>query len=84
MSEETKAKIAATRAAKAAANGGETVKRATLEEQVAAAQAMADSGDETARSLMPVVDQLKAAMSDAKTVYKAAARRLRKSLSILK
>lgn len=82
MSEETKQKIAASRAANKTENGG--AKRASLEEQVAAAQAAADAGDAFATSLMPVVDVLAEQMRQAKTDAKNAAKRLRKTLSVLK
>jgi len=83
MSEETKAKIAATRAAnKANKIPGE--KRATLEEQLAAIQAQADGGDAGAVALMPVLDVYREQLAQAKKDSKTAARKLRKLLSTLK
>ena len=83
MTEETKAKIAATRAAnKTTVVPGE--KRATLDEQIAAAQAQADAGDAFCASLMPVVDVLREQLSQAKKDQKSAAKKLRKTLSVLK
>ena len=83
MSEETKAKIAASRAANKA-NKVPGEKRATLDDQIAAAQAAADSGDAFAASLMPVVDVLREQLNQAKSDAKSAARKLRKTLSVLK
>jgi molecular chaperone GrpE (heat shock protein) len=83
MSEETKAKIKASREANKA-NKVPGEKRATLDDQIAAAQALADSGDAFATSLMPVVDVLREAMLQAKADAKANARKLRKTLSVLK
>ena len=83
MSEETKAKIAATRMANAA-NKTPGEKRATLDDQIAAAQAAADAGDAFAASLMPVVDVLREQYAQAKKDQKQAARKLRKTLSVLK
>ena len=80
MSEETKAKIAASRAAnKANATPGE--KRATLDDQIAAFQARADSGDAEATTMMPVIDVYREKLAQAKTDAKTAARKLRKLLS---
>jgi hypothetical protein len=87
MSEETKAKIAATRAAKqAAVEAGEApaTTRATVEEQLAAAQAAADAGDRGAQEMMPVLGVYAEQMAQCKADYKTAARKLRKALSILK
>ena len=83
MTEETKAKIAATRAANAA-NKTPGEKRATLDDQIGAAQAAADAGDAFAASLMPVVDVLREQYAQAKKDQKQAARKLRKTLSVLK
>lgn len=83
MSAETKSKIAATRAANAA-NKTPGEKRATLDDQIAAAQALADSGDAFATSLMPVVDVLREELAQAKKDSKTAVRKLRKTLSVLK
>ena len=82
MSEATKAKIAATRAANKAAGGEGTVK-ASLEDKIAAAQAAADAGDPTAQSLMPLLDVQREAISQAIADKKAAAKRIRKLLSVL-
>ena len=82
MSEETKARIKATREANKAANGG--AKKASLDDQIAAAQALADSGDAFAASLMPVVDVLRDSLAQAKTDAKTVAKKLRKTLSVLK
>ena len=83
MSEETKAKIAAARAAnKAAGTTGE--KRASLEEQIAAVNAAAESGDAFAQSMMPVIDVLAEQMKQAKVDFKASAKKLRKTLSLFK
>lgn len=80
MSEATKAKIAATRAAnKELAVPGE--KRATLDEQIAAAQAQADAGDAGLQALMPVIDVYREKLAQAKVDAKTAARKLRKLLS---
>lgn len=81
MSEETKAKIAASRAA----NKGNKIpgeKRATLDEQIAAMQAQADVGDAGAAALMPVVDVYREKLAQAKVEAKAASRKLRKLLSV--
>jgi hypothetical protein len=83
MSEETKAKIAASRAANAA-NKTPGEKRATLADQIAAAQALADSGDAFAASLMPVVDVLAEQFRQANLDKKSTAKKLRKTLSVLK
>jgi len=87
MSEETKAKIAASREAKKAAiAAGEApaTTKATVEEQLAAAQAAADGGDSGAQELMPVLAIYAEQMKQAKTDFKLAAKKLRKALSILK
>ena len=87
MSEETKAKIAATRAANKAsaeASGKPPQKRATVEEQVAAIQAQADSGDAGAAALMPAIEVYLQQMKDAKETYKASAKKVRKILNTLK
>jgi hypothetical protein len=83
MSEETKAKIAATRAAKAA-NKIPGEKRASLEDQLAAIQAQADGGDAGATALMPVLDVYREQFAQAKKDAKTSARKLRKLLSTLK
>jgi hypothetical protein len=84
MSEETKAKIAATRAATraATASGGEPAqKRATIEDQINAAQAAADAGDAGMMALMPVIDVFREKLAQAISDRKSAARKLRKLLS---
>jgi hypothetical protein len=83
MSQETKDKIAATRAANKAGSP-EGTKRATLDDQIAAAQAQADAGDATATQLMAVIDVLRAEMERGKQASKSAAKKLRRTLSILK
>jgi seryl-tRNA synthetase len=83
MSDETKAKIAATRAAKKSI-GEPAEKRASLDDQIAAAQAQADAGDATATQLMAVIDVLRAEMERGKQASKSAAKKLRRTLSILK
>lgn len=80
MSEETKAKIAAARAANKVA-GVTGQKRATLEDQIAGMQAQADAGDEAAIALMPVVDIYREKLAQAKADAKVAAKKLRKLLS---
>jgi hypothetical protein len=83
MSEATKAKIAASRAAnKAAGNTGE--KRASLEDQLAAVQAAADAGDAGAQALLPVLDVYREKLAQAVADKKSSARKLRKLLSTLK
>ncbi len=87
MTEETKRKIAATREEKKAlaeATGQEPQKRASVEDQVAAVQAMADSGDAGAAALMPAIDVYVAQMTEAKKTAKAAAKKVRKILNTLK
>jgi hypothetical protein len=83
MTQETKDKIAATRAANKA-NKVPGEKSASLDDQIAAAQAQADSGDAFAASIMPVVDTLREQLNQAKSDAKTAARKLRKTLSVLK
>jgi hypothetical protein len=80
MSDETKDKIAATRAANKAGSP-EGTKRATLDEQIAAAQAQADAGDAGMQALMPVIDVYREKLAQAKVDAKSAARKLRKLLS---
>jgi hypothetical protein len=80
MSDETKDKIAATRAANKAGSP-EGTKRATLDEQIAAAQAQADAGDAGMQALMPVIDVYREKLAQAKVDAKSTARKLRKLLS---
>jgi len=83
MSAETKAKIAATRAANKAA-GVVGQKRASLEDQLAAIQAQADAGDAAAVAIMPVIDVYKSQLEQATKAKKTVAKKLRKLLSTLK
>ena len=83
MTEETKAKIAAARAAnKAAGTTGE--KRASMEEQIAAVQAASEAGDSFAQSMMPVIDVMREQFTQAKSDQKTAAKKLRKTLNLFK
>ena len=83
MSEATKAKIAAARAANKAAGVTEE-KRASLEDQIAAVNASAESGDAFANSMMPVIDTLREEAKQAKADFKAANKKLRKTLNLFK
>jgi hypothetical protein len=80
MSEETKAKIAASRAANKA-NGVTGEKRASLDDQIAAFQARADAGDQEAITMMPVIDVYREKMTQAIADKKSASKKLRKLLS---
>jgi predicted nucleic acid-binding Zn-ribbon protein len=83
MSAETKAKIAAARAAnKAAGTTGE--KRASLEDQLAAIQAAAEGGDAFANSMLPVLDTLREEAKQAKVDFKSSMKKLRKTLNLFK
>jgi hypothetical protein len=83
MSDETKAKIAAARAAnKAAGVTGE--KRASLDDQLAAVQAAAEAGDAFAQSMMGPLDALREQSAQAKVDFKAANKKLRKTLNLFK
>jgi hypothetical protein len=77
MTEETKAKIAAARAA----NRVTGQKRASLDDQIAAAQAQADSGDAGMQALMPVIDVYREKLTQAVADKKTASKKLRKLLS---
>lgn len=79
MSAETKAKIAASRAANKAA--GVSTTRASLEDQLAAAQAASDAGDVGMQALMPVLDVYREKLAQASIDKKTAAKKLRKLLS---
>jgi hypothetical protein len=84
MSEETKAKIAASRAsnkAQAEAMGITKAPKATIEDQIAGMQAQADAGDEAAVALMPVIDVYRERLIQAKADAKVFAKKLRKLLS---
>jgi hypothetical protein len=83
MSEETKKKIAAARAANKA-TGVTAEKRASLEDQLAAVQAAADAGDAGARALLPVLDVYREKLAQAISDKKSSAKKLRKLLSTLK
>ena len=87
MTDETKAKIAATREANkaaSAASGAEPAKRATVEEQIAAVQALAESGDAAAAALLPAIDAYQDKLRVAKNDLKSVKKRLRKLLAALK
>lgn len=84
MSEETKAKIAATRAAtkaNAESLGITKAPKASIEDQIAGMQAQADAGDDAAVALMPVIDVYRERLSQAKADAKVFAKKLRKLLS---
>jgi hypothetical protein len=84
MSEETKAKIATSRAATKANNeklGIVKAPKATLEDQIAGMQAQADAGDAAAGALMPVIDVYRERLAQAKADAKVSAKKLRKLLS---
>ena len=85
MSEETKAKIAATREAKKADAGGTNPaqKKASLDDKIAALQAAADAGDHGAMASMGTIDTLKAVADQAKAACKTSQKRLRKVVNAL-
>jgi len=91
MSDETKAKIAASRAAKKAAvdSGSEpATTRASLEDQIAAIQAQAEAGDTFAQQILPLIEVSMEQLAQAKATFRtdssAAKRKIRKLISTLK
>jgi len=83
MSEATKAKIAAARAAnKATGVTGE--KRASIDDQLAAINAAAEAGDAFAQSMMPVLDVLRESAKQRKVDLKSDMKKLRKTLNLFK
>lgn len=81
MSEETKIKIAATRAANKASSpeGG---KRATIEEQIAGLQAQSEAGDAAAQALLPVIEVYFEKVTQGKKDLKRDIKKLRKLLAV--
>jgi hypothetical protein len=81
MSQETKDKIAASRAAKKAT--GEKTTKVSLEDKIAQLQAQADAGDEAIAASMPTLDVYKTRMEEAAATAKTMKRRLRKLVNAL-